>query len=232
MDTEVVAIVDMSGSMAGHNGTLTAETIGAFNAWLEQTAQGQKQGEDVRISVTTFSFTSRPQVTRVPIRSCPLLGTPENPYHPAGGTALLDAVGDTLTAVKEYVGPGKKALVMIVTDGDENSSRRWNQPRLAGLMAELEATERYAFLYMGASWDSWAQAQAQYGDVSGFATRAASFDRADIGMAFASAGVASMSYLAADAAGAASMRNTLGEQTISGMGKKPVEDDTEAPVAR
>lgn len=210
MDTEVLAIVDMSGSMG--EGNMAPETINGVNVWLAGLSEGQQQGDKVTITVTVFDTQVETHVRRLPVRECPQFGTPGNPYEPRGGTALFDAVGDALSGIKEFVTDGKRAFVMILTDGQENASHRWNHQKLGALMAELEATQRYSFLYLGAGVDSWAQAQS-YGDTSGLVTRSASYDRKDQSVAFAAAASTTMRYMGDSAA----LVNNLGEQVTANM---------------
>lgn len=155
MNTDISVIIDMSGSMAGRE----SDTIGGFNAWLKETGKAQQQGDDVRISVTVFDTIVEQNVSNVAIKACPKLGTARNPYGPRGGTALLDAVGETLTIAKTRVKRGERGLALIITDGQENSSRTWTHAKLGALMGKLQGSKRWSFVYMGAGIDAWAQAR-------------------------------------------------------------------------
>lgn len=155
MDTEIMVILDRSGSM----GKVYDDTIGGFNEWLKTVAEGQKQGDDVRISVTIFDTVVEQTVVRVPIRACPALGTTANPFVPRGGTALLDAVGRTLTEHKDTITKGKRALAVIITDGGENSSREWSSKMVGDLIAKLDKSKRWSFVYLGSGIDAWANAR-------------------------------------------------------------------------
>lgn len=157
MDTHIYVILDRSGSMT----EIKEDTIGGFNEWLEATAKGQKQGDDVRISITIFDTEVDRSVDSVPLRSCPKLGTQGNPFVPRGGTALLDAVGRTLSNVQK-VKKGTRALAVIITDGHENSSREWTSASIGKLMGDLEASGRWSFVYLGAGVDAWDVARTVY----------------------------------------------------------------------
>lgn len=154
MDTDISVIIDMSGSM----GPLTSDTIGGFNAWLEEVQKGKKTGK-VKVTVTTFDTLVEQHVKGVDVKDVPLLGSTENPYQPRGGTALLDAVGKTLSTADRRVTKDKRGLAVIITDGWENASHEWNQAKLGKLMAKLEKSGRWSFLYLGAGVDSWDQAK-------------------------------------------------------------------------
>jgi hypothetical protein len=80
-------------------------------------------------------------------------------YRPAGTTALLDAVGITVNELQGIVGSELVAgeasvVVVIITDGYENSSRKFSNDQVAGLIKELESTGKWTFSYIGATLDA------------------------------------------------------------------------------
>lgn len=84
--------------------------------------------------------------------------------EPRGGTALLDAIGKTvvtfgekLAALKESERPGK-VLVVIVTDGQENSSVDWNRSALKALVEKQTNEFNWEFVFLGANMDAVAEA--------------------------------------------------------------------------
>lgn len=144
MDTHIEVVIDRSGSMGG----LVTDTIGGFNVWLEKVKEGQlaqeaagKKGQTY-VGVTVFGSLIERTVEPVAVAAVPALGTPRNPYRIEGNTALLQAVGMTLTeAERQRSARGKKGgkcLAVIITDGYENASQGWDTKRLASVMAELE----------------------------------------------------------------------------------------------
>lgn len=209
IDTDISVIIDMSGSMH----PLTSDTIGGFNAWLKETAKGQVQGQDVRISVTVFDTIVEQHVTHVPLKACPKLGTTKNPYHPRGGTALLDAVGETLTIAKTRVKRGQRGLAVVITDGQENASRTWTQARLGELMGKLEKSKRWSFVYLGAGIDAWAQARTY--NPNAVHTQSASYDRAETHNAYLANAAVAGSFLRQ----ASRASSTLGSETTDEMKK-------------
>lgn len=72
-------------------------------------------------------------------------------YHtPGGSTPLLDSVGELITILESAPDANDKDvsfLVMVVTDGEENSSRMWTAYRLAEKIRELQATDRWTFVF-------------------------------------------------------------------------------------
>jgi hypothetical protein len=80
-------------------------------------------------------------------------------YRPAVTTALLDAVGITVNDLKRCVGQELEAgqasvVVVIITDGYENSSKQFSHDQVAGLIKELESTGKWTFCYIGATLDA------------------------------------------------------------------------------
>lgn len=83
---------------------------------------------------------------------------------PRGSTALLDAIGKSVTATGEYLAslpederPGK-VLVTIVTDGHENSSKEWTNETVKALITEQQEKYGWVFSYLGANQDAFAVA--------------------------------------------------------------------------
>jgi predicted HAD superfamily hydrolase len=76
---------------------------------------------------------------------------PDN-YHPNCSTALYDAMGFSLTALRRKVAPDDKVLVTVVTDGYENSSREYNGSAIKSLVDELKG-KGWVFAYIGANHD-------------------------------------------------------------------------------
>ena len=125
--TELVFILDRSGSMAG----LEQDTIGGFNAMIEK--QKTEAGE-AYISTVLFDNSSEVIHDRVALNAVPKLT--EKEYYVRGCTALLDAVGGAIHHIgnvhkyaREEDRP-EKTLFVITTDGMENASRRYSYERV------------------------------------------------------------------------------------------------------
>ncbi len=148
--THVLMIADMSGSM--HQ--LADDVRGGFNAYIA----GLREDTDNTYKVTVALFDHRymPLCTAVDLTDVPTL-TSDN-YEPAGSTALLDAVGLTVTGLTAPLEPGDKVLVVIQTDGKENASEEWTFRAVADLIKSRTAAGNWDFTYLGAGVDSWDQA--------------------------------------------------------------------------
>lgn len=120
---EVVAILDMSGSMH----PLTADTVGGFNAYISQL---QKAEKEVKLTLVLFNTCSKIVYQHKNVRECPELTS--NEYMPNSGTALIDALGLAIDNMKQHIAllpdaerPGQVSF-FVSTDGEENSSKKYN----------------------------------------------------------------------------------------------------------
>ncbi|MBR2783505.1 MAG: VWA domain-containing protein [Firmicutes bacterium] len=154
--TEIVFILDRSGSMAG----LESDTIGGFNSMLgkQKKAEGQ-----ALLSTVLFSNDSQVLYDRVDIdRVEPMT---DAQYQVGGCTALLDAIGDAVHHIgnvhkyaREEDRPAKTIFV-ITTDGYENSSRRYSYDQVQRMVKRQQEKYGWEFLFLGANMDAIAAAR-------------------------------------------------------------------------
>lgn len=149
--TEIVFILDRSGSMAG----LESDTIGGFNAMLEK--QKSEPGEAL-ISAVLFDDVSAVLYDRVPVRDVKPMT--QDDYFVRGCTALLDAVGGAIHHIgnvhkyaREEDRP-ERTLFVITTDGMENASRRYDYPKVKAMVERQKEKYGWEFLFLGANIDA------------------------------------------------------------------------------
>jgi uncharacterized protein YegL len=148
--TELVFILDRSGSMGG----LETDTIGGFNSTLE--AQRKQEGE-VRVSTILFDNQFEELHDRIDLNEIQPL-TPKQ-YFVRGSTALYDAVALGVRKIANAQSATKmearadKVIVVIITDGYENSSRETSAAMLKKLIEE-KRSEQWEFIFMGANIDA------------------------------------------------------------------------------
>ena len=149
--TELVFILDRSGSMHG----LEKDTIGGFNSMIDE--QKKKEGS---VFVTTVLFDTGYEMLhdRLALDKVPVMT--EDDYRAGGCTALLDAVGRTITHISEihkYARPEdvpEKTLFVITTDGLENASRKYNSSKIKSMIEDKKSEYGWEFLFLGANMDA------------------------------------------------------------------------------
>ncbi|MGG3563214.1 vWA domain-containing protein [Neobacillus rhizosphaerae] len=149
--TELVFILDKSGSMAG----LEADTIGGYNAMLAK--QQKAEGEAI---VTTALFNHHYDLLHDRINVKGISPITEEDYEVGGTTALLDAIGFTIqkivnvqkrTSEEERA---DKVLFVITTDGMENASHEFTADKIKKMVQDQKEKYGWEFLFLGANIDA------------------------------------------------------------------------------
>ena len=149
--TEIVFILDRSGSMSG----LEADTIGGFNSMI-----AKQKLEDGEAYVSTVLFDDETEVLydRLPVSKIEPMN--DSQYYVRGCTALLDAIGGAIQHIanvhkyaREEDRP-EKTLFIITTDGLENSSRIYTYKKVKKMVELEEKKYGWEFLFLGANIDA------------------------------------------------------------------------------
>lgn len=149
--TELVFILDKSGSMSG----LEKDTIGGFNSMLTK-----QQELDQECFITTVLFDNNYELLhdRINLKAVSPLTNKE--YSIGGSTALLDAIGKTinkLISVQKHTAQeyqAEKVMMIIITDGEENSSREYSADKIKSLIENQKTKYGWEFIFLGANIDS------------------------------------------------------------------------------
>lgn len=146
--TELVFILDKSGSMSG----LEKDTIGGFNSLIEK--QKKESGEAV-VTTVLFNHMLETKHDRVDLKKVKKFTSKD--YVVSGCTSLLDAVGTTISSISATHKQLKddapeKTIVIITTDGMENSSKEYTYDKVKKLI-DRQKKKNWEFLFLGANID-------------------------------------------------------------------------------
>lgn len=146
--TDVIVIVDESGSMK----TMGDEPVQAVNAFLEE----QKiNSVDDGSTFTLITFSDGPNVL---VDHTPIMCAKEidnDSYNPGGSTSLNDVICWTIGNELDCDNPNNK-IVLIITDGAENSSRNYSTSDTRRMIADCQDNHDWKFIFLGANIDAFA----------------------------------------------------------------------------
>jgi hypothetical protein len=149
--TEIVVLMDASGSM----NSIREDAVGGFNSFIEK--QKEQDGE-ANITVTFFDSNRYTKwLEGIDLKACPVLN---GEYRPGAATPLLDATGRTieelearLAGLDAAVQPAR-VMVIVVTDGQENSSRFFTREQVKRRIEEKQEAAGWQFVFLAANVDA------------------------------------------------------------------------------
>lgn len=160
---DLIFLIDRSGSMYGSE----EDTMGGFNSFIEK-----ERAKEFDTNVTTVLFDHEYEILykRKPITDVKKLTSDE--YFVRGSTALLDAIGKTITTLDREI--ENKVLFVIMTDGMENSSVEFSKSQIQNMINN----HKWEFLFIGADIDSYSEA----GSIGIKKSRVANYDKSAEGV--------------------------------------------------
>lgn len=154
-ETHYLLILDESGSMH----SVRQQTLDGLNEQIQSINKLEKQypGHKYFINILKFDDDFRDLIIDTPVSKVRKFTLED--YVPNASTALRDAIGYGVTRlqgkIENKVSSGDaKALVIILTDGQENASRKYSPEEIKGLITKLDATQSWTFTFIGANQDS------------------------------------------------------------------------------
>lgn len=147
--TEIIFVIDKSGSMS----RLTNDTIEGFNGFVES------QKDDTKTTLTTVLFDTSWKILHDGVDVYEVSPMTAKDYIAGGGTAMLDAIGDTINRVQDRhdeLGENKpdNVLFVITTDGEENSSRKFTKAQIEKMIKHQTNGHGWEFMFLGANMDA------------------------------------------------------------------------------
>lgn len=149
--TDITVVLDESGSM----NSIRGDTIGGFNAFLK--AQKEAVGE-ATISLVKFSGNVLPVYVGQNVKEVANLS--EATFVPMGGTALLDAIGNSIISAGKRISDMKEedrpenVIFVIQTDGEENQSREFTREKINEMIKHQTEKYNWDFVFLGANQDA------------------------------------------------------------------------------
>ena len=150
--THIGIVQDRSGSMS----SLTHSTIDGFNEYVNGLRKGAKEDErlDYRLTLVQFDDEIITRYEDLELKNVKDLNT--DTYQTRGVTALYDAIGTTIEQIESYVKDGDDAIIVIMTDGYENASQKFNKDRIKSMVKDKEKRD-WQFVFLGAGIDAMAE---------------------------------------------------------------------------
>lgn len=149
--TELVFIIDRSGSMAG----LESDTIGGFNSLIKK--QKKQHGE---CFVSTVLFDNVSEVLHDRVKLSEIAKMTERDYFTRGATALIDAIGCAIHHIGNIHKYARRedvpehTMFVIITDGYENASHLYDSDRVKAMIENQKKKYGWDFLFIGANIDA------------------------------------------------------------------------------
>ncbi|GIU84520.1 MAG: hypothetical protein KatS3mg008_1295 [Acidimicrobiales bacterium] len=157
--THIYFLLDRSGSMEA----IREDVIGGFNSFLEDQIA---EGPDALMTLVQFDTVDPFEVVADAVPITEMVRLDHTNFVPRGGTPLLDSFGKMITKamsrskqLEDEGLPPEQVVMVVYTDGLENSSTEWKRSQLKELISKCETERGWLFAYLGADPDSFSEAE-------------------------------------------------------------------------
>jgi uncharacterized protein YegL len=145
--THVALVLDRSGSMYA----ISQQAVQGYNEQIKALQESvEKENQEVTVSLVSFHSSVTEHFWERPVME--LEEASKNDYSPSGWTALHDGMGYTIKKLMETGDPNDENtsyLVIVISDGEENSSKYYNSESINELISKLKGTGKWTFTFMG-----------------------------------------------------------------------------------
>ena len=163
MNTLIIILLDESGSM----GPSKDKVLKAVNDFI--TNQKSVKEDNAKLYILTFNSTVKTLYSDIPLEE--MMDLSELEYQPNGFTALYDAIAEGVNQAEKNKNDGERVICVIITDGEENASRKTKLVDIKKIITDHEATNEWTFVYIGKDPDNWkASSGTKSNNSSGFDT--------------------------------------------------------------
>ena len=145
----LMMVLDESSSMFN----IKPQAISAFN---EQIKTVKQNSNGIEVAVDLVKFSSEVSVVFQNEKLNKVEELTDKTYNPNTMTAMYDGVGKAIELLKsrsDINDPNVSVLMLIISDGEENTSRLWSAARVAEELKILQETGRWTVTYAGANQD-------------------------------------------------------------------------------
>lgn len=201
-------VLDKSGSM----GSCITDTIGGFNTYIGKLKDDKKA--KYKFSLTLFDTAFENRHVAVALTDVPELTT--KTYVPGGMTALYDAIGKAVGEVEAKGDKSDKVLTVILTDGQENSSREYKLQSIKDLITRKEKEGNWSFVFLGADISAFA-----VGDQLGVAlSNSVVYNQQNMTAAYANTATATMDFACSVGSNTRDFYKTVPRRAMAAAGMK------------
>ncbi|CAL6083620.1 von_Willebrand factor type A domain-containing protein [Hexamita inflata] len=147
---EVVALLDMSGSMQN----VAADTIGGFNAYLQELAESEM---NVNITLIVFNTWSQTVLSHQNVKQCNKLTNLT--YKPNGSTCVPDALANAIKSMRKYIqlqssNEKPKVSFFLSTDGEKNAMGQFSRKYVKKMVTKAIENDKWEFIFAGSNIDA------------------------------------------------------------------------------